>query len=162
MRLLVPFLAATLLSLMSAAEAAQKSADPQLRALYTAEWTWREEQFADNEDSQKPVVDHLPKVDPASQAMRLAYWEKVMAALNAIPREKLSPTEQENYDVYKPQIAALIAGQKFRDFEMPVNSDTTFWTDIGYTARRPFKTRRLPELDRADARHAALFPRADG
>ncbi|HEV7714195.1 MAG TPA: DUF885 family protein, partial [Steroidobacteraceae bacterium] len=32
------------------------------------------------------------------------------------------------------------ASQKFRDFEMPANSDSAFWTDIGYTARRPFKT----------------------
>jgi uncharacterized protein (DUF885 family) len=62
-----------------------------------------------------------------------------MAALNAIPRAKLSPTDQENYDVYKPQLAALITSQKFRDYEMPVNSDTTFWTDLGYTARRPFR-----------------------
>jgi len=23
---------------------------------------------------------------------------------------------------------------------MPANSDTTFWTDLGYTARRPFRT----------------------
>ena len=23
---------------------------------------------------------------------------------------------------------------------MPANSDTTFWTDLGYTARQPFKT----------------------
>jgi uncharacterized protein (DUF885 family) len=35
----------------------------------------------------------------------------------------------------------LIANQRFRDYEMPVNSDTTFWTDIGYTARRTFRTR---------------------
>jgi uncharacterized protein (DUF885 family) len=139
MRLLVPFAAAAALSLVAGADAAPSSADERLRALYTAEWAWREEQLADNEDSQKPVVDHLPKVDPTSQAARLAYWEKVMAQLNAIPRDKLSPAEQENYDVYKPQIAVLIASQQFRDFEMPVNSDTSFWTDIGYTARKPFR-----------------------
>ena len=33
----------------------------------------------------------------------------------------------------------LIANQRFRDFEMPANSDTSFWTDIGLTARRPFR-----------------------
>ena len=128
---------------MSAADAAPKpspSADARFRALYTAEWTWREEQLADNEDSQKPVVDRLPKVDAASQARRLAYWQNVMVKLNAIPRQKLSRAEQENYDVYRPQIVGLIASQEFRDFEMPVNSDTTFWTDIGYTARQPFRS----------------------
>jgi len=131
------------LFVMSVSDAAPKShptADARLRALYTAEWKWREDQFADDEDGQKPLSDHLPKVDPATQAARLAYWQKVLAALATIPRDKLSPAEQENYDVYKPQIAALIASQKFRDFEMPVNSDTTFWTDIGYTARRSFRT----------------------
>ena len=34
----------------------------------------------------------------------------------------------------------LVANQRFRDFEAPANADTTFWTDIGYTARRPFRT----------------------
>jgi len=140
MRLLASLAATAVLLLMSAADGAPQSADARLRALYTAEWTWREAQFADNEDSQKPIADHLPKVDPKSQAARLAYWQKVMVELLAIPRAKLSPTEQVNYDVYKPQIAALIASQEFHDYEMPANSDTTFWTDIGYTARKPFRS----------------------
>jgi uncharacterized protein (DUF885 family) len=129
---------AVAMTLASAAHAA--TSDETFRALYTSEWKWREEQFADDEDSNKPLIDHLPKVDPASQEARLAYWQGVMAKLDTIPRDKLSPAEQENYDVYKPQIAALIAGQTFRDYEMAVNSDTTFWTDLGYTARRPFKS----------------------
>ncbi len=139
MRIRFALAALAVLSLMPAAEAQPNAADARLRALYQAEWAWREDQFADNEDSQKPIVDHLPKVDPASQAMRLAYWQKVMAELNTIPRATLSPDEQVNYDVYKPQIEVLITSQKFRDFEMPVNSDTTFWTDLGYTARQPFR-----------------------
>ena len=52
----------------------------------------------------------------------------------------LSPEEQINYDVYRPEIENFIADQKFRDYEMPANSDSAFWTDLGYTARRPFKT----------------------
>jgi hypothetical protein len=42
-------------------------ADARLRAIYTAEWKWREQQLADGEDSQRPIEDHLPKVDPAAQ-----------------------------------------------------------------------------------------------
>ncbi|MGD0192600.1 MAG: DUF885 family protein [Rhizomicrobium sp.] len=114
--------------------------DAKFKAIYTREWKWREEQFADDEDSQRGIMDHLPKVDAASQEARLVYWKNVMREIDAIPRAKLSPDEQVNYDVYKPQIAGLIASQEFRDYEMPVNSDTTFWTDLGYTARRPFKT----------------------
>jgi uncharacterized protein (DUF885 family) len=115
-------------------------ANARFKAIYTSEWKWREDQFADDEDSQKPIMDHLPKVDAASQEARLKYWQDVKAKLDAIPRAQLSAEEQTNYDIYKPQIEVLIANQKFRDYEMPANSDTTFWTDLGYTARRNFRS----------------------
>ena len=117
----------------------QHDADARLTAIYSAEWKWRVQQLADNEDSQRPIEDHLPKVDPATQELRLRYWEEVKGKLDAIDRAALSPPQQVNYDVYRPQIEGLIASQRFRDFEMPANADTTFWTDIGYTARRPFR-----------------------
>jgi uncharacterized protein (DUF885 family) len=118
----------------------RSAADIRLRAIYSAEWRWRKDQFAANEDEQKPIADHLPKVDPDTQQMRLRYWEAVLKKLDAIPRAELSATERVNYDVYRPQIEVLIANQRFRDYEMPANADTTFWTDLGYTARRPFRT----------------------
>jgi uncharacterized protein (DUF885 family) len=115
-------------------------ADARFQAIYTAEWKWRDEQIPDGEDSQKPVQDHLPKVDPASQEMRLRMWQDVLQKLDSIPRAELIAAEQLNYDVYRPQIQVLIASQKFRDYEMPANADTTFWTNLGYTARRPYRT----------------------
>jgi uncharacterized protein (DUF885 family) len=121
-------------------EAKAADADARFRAIYTTEWTWRDQQFPDNEDAQKPIQDHLPKVDPAAQALRLRTWQDVLQKLDSIPRAQLSPAEQLNYDVYRPQIQSLIASQKFRDYEMPANADTTFWTDLGYAARRPFRT----------------------
>jgi uncharacterized protein (DUF885 family) len=121
--------------------ATQHDADARLQAIYTTEWKWREQQLADGEDSRRPIEDHLPKVDPAAQEMRLHYWEDVLKKLDAIERAKLSPKEQINYDVYRPQIEVLIANQRFRAYEMPANSDTTFWTDLGYTARRTFRKR---------------------
>jgi uncharacterized protein (DUF885 family) len=116
-----------------------QSADSRLKAIYTAEWKWREDQFPDDEDSQKPIQDHLPKVDPAIQNVRLQKWQGTLAQLDALPRADLSPAEQLNFAVYHPQIETLIADQRFRDYEMPANSDTTFWTDLGYTARRPYR-----------------------
>src|ERR1700678_535482 len=127
-------------SSMSACTTKMNTADARLQAIYTAEWKWREEQFPDDEDSQKPIQDHLPKVDPAAQAMRLRTWQDTLHKLDAIPRAELSPAEQLNYDIYRPQIEALIADQQFHEYEMPANSDTTFWTDLGYTARRPFRS----------------------
>ncbi len=133
-------LCAALLMSVLPADAKPNSADAQFRAIYTAEWAWREDQFADNEDSQKPLMDHLPRVDPAAQEARRKYWEDVLAKLGTIKRADLSPDERINYDVYRPQIETLAAGQKFRDYEMPANSDSAFWTDLGYTARKPFRS----------------------
>jgi uncharacterized protein (DUF885 family) len=121
-------------------QSSRDAVDERLRAIYTEEWKWRTEQLPENEDGTLPIADHLPKVDPATQAMRLKYWEDTLRRVDAIPRERLSTREQLNYDIYREQLAVLIARQRFRDFEMPANSDSAFWTDIGYTARRPFRT----------------------
>jgi uncharacterized protein (DUF885 family) len=115
------------------------TADARFQAIYTAEWKWRDEQLPEDEDAQKPIQDHLPKVDPAAQDMRLRTWQDTLQKLDSIPRAELSAAEQVNYDVYRPQIEALIANQRFHEYEMPANSDTTFWTDLGYTARRPYR-----------------------
>jgi uncharacterized protein (DUF885 family) len=131
--------AACAITLAASACTRAPNADSRLQAIYADEWKWREEQFPANEDAQKPIQDHLPKVDPASQAMRLRTWQDVLRRLDTIPRAELSPVEQINFDVYRPQIQALIADQQFREYEMPANSDTTFWTDIGYTARRQYR-----------------------
>ena len=116
-----------------------QSADERLRGIYTGEWKWRVEQFPGLEGVTKPVPDHLSKEDVATQEMRLRHWEDVLHQLDAIPRSELSAEEQLNYDVFRPEIEDSIANQKFRDYEMPANSDSAFWSDFGYTARRPYK-----------------------
>ena len=137
-RLLIAVVAGVLA--FSPGQSRASDADARFQAIYTAEWKWRDEQFPDNEDAQRPVQDHLPKVDPDTQAMRLRTWQDTLRKVDSIPRAELSPREQLNYDVYRPQIESLIESQQFREYEMPANSDTTFWTDLGYTARRPFRT----------------------
>src|SRR4030095_8183819 len=117
-----------------------RNADERLRAIYTEEWKWRLEQFPGLEGVEKPVPDRLPKVDPATQEMRLKYWQGVLYKLDDVPRAQISPEEQINYDVYRPEIENFVTDQKFRDYEMPANSDSAFWTDLGQTARRPFTT----------------------
>jgi len=121
-------------------QSSRHAADERLRTIYTSEWKWRTEQLPGNEDGTLPIADHLPKMDPATQAMRLQYWQDTLRRVEAIPRESLSPPEQVNQDIYREQLAVLIDRQRFRDFEMPANSDSAFWTDIGYTARRPFRS----------------------
>ncbi len=158
---------APLLAVAALAACSQQSrhnpADEQLRAIYSGEWKWRTDQLPDNEDSTRPIADHLARVDAATQDMRLKYWQDVLRRVKAIARASLSAREQVNYDIYRAQIEILIANQQFRDFEMPANSDTTFWTDLGYTARRPFRGLSDYEHWIAQMRDsAALLPRTDG
>jgi len=122
------------------------TADQTFTAIYTAEWKWRMEQFpglgreddADADDN-APPDDHLAHVDAASQAARLAYWDKVLKQLADIPRDKLSPEQRVNYDVYKPQIENLAADIRFKGYEMPLNSDSQFWSDVAFLSSRHMK-----------------------
>ena len=131
-----------LFSLASAAApvGAAPSADAALKALYTREWAWRVEQFDDDEEKNGGVAARLPDISPAAQAARLAYWNGVLAELDRIRPETLSPEARVDYGIYRYQIGTLAAAQRFRDYEMPFNSDSSFWGDIAYTAERPFKT----------------------
>jgi len=115
------------------------SADARLREIYTAEWKWRSLDNGDSEDDEGKVADHLPHVDPAAQAQRLSHWLATLAALKDIPRSELSAKERLNYDVYRPEIEILVQLQQLHDYEMPVNSDSAFWTGLTYTARSTFK-----------------------
>jgi len=113
-------------------------AGSRFRDLYTREWTWREAQFAgeDDENETSQPADHLPKVDRATQAMREKYWTGVLDVLAAIDENALGLEDRVNYEVYKHQIGMLRQNQRLRTWQMPLNSDTTFWTDLGFTARR--------------------------
>jgi uncharacterized protein (DUF885 family) len=118
------------------------TADARFKALYEKEWTWRQDQFPgqDDEDREsKPTDNRLPDVGEPAQKMRLAYWNDVLKQLDTIPASELSAESQVNLAVYRPQIENLAAGIRFRDYEMPFNSDSQFWSDLGFMARRPLK-----------------------
>lgn len=124
-------------SFSGAAHAAEADG-ARFKALYTAEWSWRKQQFADDEDSGHEISAHLPDVSLAAQQKRLAYWQEVQRKLTAIDPAKLSPEEQVNYQVYKYQIDSLVTEQQFREYERPLNSDTSFWGNAAGTAQRSF------------------------
>ncbi|HJT97561.1 MAG TPA: DUF885 family protein [Rhodanobacteraceae bacterium] len=128
------------LALAPAAHAA--TADETFKGIYEKEWTWREQQFPghDDEDNEsKPADNRLPDVGAAAQKTRLDYWNGVLKALDTIPTGELSAENQVNLAIYRPQIENLAAGIRFRDYEMPFNSDSQFWSDLGFMTRRPLK-----------------------
>jgi uncharacterized protein (DUF885 family) len=118
------------------------SADDRFKAIYSAEWTWRQQQFPGLDDEDRAASAHddrLPAVDAATQKQRLKYWQDVLAKIAAIPAAELSAENRVNLAVYKPQIQNLAAGIVFREYEMPFNSDSQFWSDLGFMADRPIK-----------------------
>jgi uncharacterized protein (DUF885 family) len=125
-----------------AAAPAPGSADAKFDAIYSAEWKWRQAQFpgGDDDSVNAALPDRLPRVDAAAQDARLKYWNDVLAKLAVIPLDKLSAANRINYAVYKPQIADLAADVRFRQYEMPFNADSQFWSDLGFMSGRHLRT----------------------
>ncbi len=105
------------------------TADDSFVAVSTREWQWRRQVEGGGDD---PVQAHLPDVSARAQADKLTYWLDVRKNLDAIDRAALTPAHRVDYDVYRTQIDALIAAQQFREYERPLNSDSTFWSDLLY------------------------------
>ncbi|MFI4969616.1 MAG: DUF885 domain-containing protein [Lysobacterales bacterium] len=128
--------------LMLATPVRAATADQRFHDLYTKEWTWRQQQFPGQDDEDraaKPGDNRLPDVGAAAQQVRLAYWNDVLKQLDAIPAQELSAENRVNLAVYRPQVENLAADIRFRGYEMPFNSDSQFWSDLGFMTRRPLQ-----------------------
>ncbi|MEO6799704.1 MAG: DUF885 family protein [Rhodanobacter sp.] len=129
-------LALGLLSLVPAlaapASSTDGSADAQFKRIYSTEWAWRTGHPGADESADARDNGRLDDVDAASQQQRLEYWQRVLKQLDDIDVARLSATERVNFEVYHAQIGNLLADQKFKTWQMPFNSDSAFWSDIGY------------------------------
>ncbi|HMI20398.1 MAG TPA: DUF885 family protein [Sphingomonas sp.] len=112
--------------------------DQRFKTLTDRETAWARADGGGGEDDER-IAPHLQDVRPAAQAKRLAYLQQVLADLDAIKPADLSPASAVDYQVYRFDIETRIAALKSRDYEMPANSDSSFWSDLGYTARGSFK-----------------------
>ncbi|HET9356112.1 MAG TPA: DUF885 family protein [Sphingomicrobium sp.] len=114
----------------SLAPAQPSAADQRLRTIYEAYATWQSKEYGSIEDSrgQTDQAHYLPKVDPATMARRGAHLANVLAQVRAIDPATLSPSEQVNRAVLITELEAYVADIAFRDYEMPANSDSNFWT----------------------------------
>jgi len=113
--------------------------EERFEALAAKEWAWRQQSLQSEEANRNGIPRHLPDESLANQQARRGYWTDVLRQLEAIDPASLSPAVQEDYGVYRMQIETLLDGQRFRDFEKPLNSDSSFWADLGYYARKPLR-----------------------
>ncbi|WP_250464183.1 DUF885 domain-containing protein [Microbulbifer litoralis] len=130
-RLLAPALATLFTAFTCLAAAAESpKADRQLQALYSAEYAWRKQQngMVQDADGQWRRGDHWPQVDADSYRQRLAYWDRALAKLEAIPGEALSHEEQINAAVFRQIVENRAGDARFRTYQAPFNSDSLFWT----------------------------------
>ena len=134
-------MAALLMGVAGQALAAPGPADGRFKAIYEKEWAWRQDELARSDGPEDDTLaPHLPHVDAASQEKRLAYWRDVRKQLDGVKLADLSAEQQVNYQVYRDQIDVLINQQKFHEYEKPFNSDSSFWSNFNYKARRTFVT----------------------
>lgn len=125
----------------STASMPRSEADARFEAIYTAEWAWRQAEFGRGEDDTGSETRRgLPDVGPQAQAARLARWEQVLAELDAIDTDALSAENRINLVIYRPQVENLADNVRLRSYEMPFNSDSSFWANLSFMTRRPFHT----------------------
>ncbi|MCC8443839.1 DUF885 family protein [Xanthomonas cannabis] len=121
---------------------AEAPADARFRAIYEKEWAWRQVETGQADEDSDTTGDntHLPDVSAAAQQARLAVWDGVLKQLDGIDPKQLSPANQINFAIYRPQVENLAADVRLRLYEMPFNSDSSFWSNLGFMAQRPMKT----------------------
>ena len=121
---------------------ATQGLDDQFKAIYEKEWAWRQTGGGEaSEDSDAPANStKLPDVSAAAQHARLKVWDEVLAQLKAIDPAKLSAENQVNYAIYKYQVESLAEEVRLGSYEMPFNSDSSFWSNLSFMARREMKT----------------------
>ena len=120
----------------AAGEAAESEADRRFTRIHEEEWAWRQAQYGRGEEAEAAgSAARMHSVDPASQQARLEKWEQVLAALDGIDEAQLSPANRIHLAVYRPQIENLAADVRLRGYEMPFNSDSSFWSNLAFMAR---------------------------
>lgn len=118
---------------------AQATNDAVFRRLSDQEYAWRKTLRGPGEDAPVSANATLPDVGPAAQAAMTRRWSDTLAALDRIDPATLTPAAREDYAVYRGQVAALLAQQRFRDFEKPLNADTSFWMSVADMARADYR-----------------------
>jgi uncharacterized protein (DUF885 family) len=80
--------------------------------------------------------DHLPCVTAGCMAQRLARAQATLAAITAIPDDRLGDAARLDKAVMAARLQAQITAIRWRDHEMPINSDSNFWAYL--PAQAPF------------------------
>lgn len=126
-----------------------ETASARFKSLHERDWQFRLEDFP---GSGGRVASRMTDVSPAAQARRLEHWTQVRSELDAIDAAALAADERINFVIFRDQIDNRLAGLRHKSWQMPMNSDSSFFAAV---AMMPDRT-TLATREQADAYLARL------
>lgn len=129
--------AAVLAAALVPAPLAAQGLDGEIAALTDQWYSYQLEQYRQVEqpDGTTEAGDSYPSVTPASHMARADYAKATLAKLDAIDPKRLSPSSRTDAEVFRTLLNEQIGDARFREWEMPFDSDSDFWSYLA--ARRP-------------------------
>ena len=111
---------------------ASQAEGARLRALLDEEWTvrMRENPLDATQSGVRDYDDRLPPVAPEDYLRRLQFDQDFARRLSQINRAALSPQDRVNHDLMQFVLRHRIALAPFRDYRIPLTSDSGFHVDI--------------------------------
>ncbi len=128
---------------LPAAANATTDAAARFKALHERDWSFRQ---SDSPGTGDALATRWPDVSPAAQARRLEHWTTVRAELDGIDPAALDAAGRINYVIFRDQVDARLAGLRYRDWQMPMNSDSSFFAAVAMMPDRSrFNSREQAE-----------------
>lgn len=137
---IVSWNAAIFAAALSAWPLAAQRADPQLDALTDAYYAHNLIEYGQIEqpDGSTEAGDHFGSVTPAANIARADYAKVMLAKLDGVDVKGLSASAQIDAAVFRTLLEEEIGNARFREWEMPFDSDSDFWSYLA--ARRQLDT----------------------
>ena len=111
-------------------EASRSEADRTLIDLYDEYYRWQMAEYGQvaDENGGYRAGPKLASVAPQAQLRRAGKLREYRDTLDAIDANALSQPEQINAAVLRSVLIEQIEDARFREWEMPINSDSNFWS----------------------------------
>ncbi len=128
------------LPLIPLSTAAALADDPgtAFKQLYEREWAFRSKEFPwlARDPAERALVESLGDVSPEAQQRRLTFWRGVRTELDGIDRDQLGAEDRINYAIFRDQIDSRIADIELNGWQMPLNSDSSFFAAVAMAPDR--------------------------
>jgi uncharacterized protein (DUF885 family) len=109
----------------------------ELYRIFEDEWTFRLKEYPTfaAELGIKEALGKLPSITVADEQRRAAFYRKLLQRLQQIDFDKLSASDQVNYEVFEYILKNNIAEVEYETYLTPINSEGGFYTNFMFTVR---------------------------